>query len=125
MKQVRPLSPHLQIYKPQITSILSIMHRLTGIGLSVGTILIVLWLTSLSLGESFYEYYIIFVKSVFGKLILIAFAFALSYHLSNGIRHLFWDLGYGFELDVVFKSGVVVIFSALVLTSLVWIYILF
>ena len=59
MKQVRPLSPHLQIYKPQITSILSIMHRLTGIGLSVGTILIVLWLTSLSLGESIYEYYII------------------------------------------------------------------
>ena len=125
MKQVRPLSPHLQIYKPQITSILSIMHRLTGVGLSVGTILIVLWLTSLSLGESFYEYYIIFVKSVFGKLILIAFTFALSYHLSNSIRHLFWDLGYGFELDVVFKSGVVVIFSALVLTSLVWIYILF
>ena len=125
MKQVRPLSPHLQIYKPQITSILSIMHRLTGVGLSVGTILIVLWLTSLSLGESFYEYYIIFVKSLFGKLILIAFTFALSYHLSNGIRHLFWDLGYGFELDVVFKSGVVVIFSALVLTSLVWIYILF
>ena len=125
MKQVRPLSPHLQIYKPQITSILSIMHRLTGIGLSVGTILIVLWITSLSLGESFYEYYIVFIKSLFGKLILIAFTFALNYHLSNGIRHLFWDLGYGFELDAVFKSGLAVLFSALVLTSLVWIYILF
>ncbi len=125
MKQVRPLSPHLQIYKPQITSILSIMHRITGIGLSVGTILIVLWLTTLSLGESFYEYYILFIGSLFGKLILIAFTFALSYHLSNGIRHLFWDLGYGYELDVVFKSGIAVIFSALVLTSLLWVYILF
>ena len=122
MKQVRPLSPHLQIYKPQIT--LSIMHRLTGIGLSVEQFNCFM-VNTLSLGESFYEYYIIFVKSVFGKLILIAFTFALSYHLSNGIRHLFWDLGYGFELEVVFKSGVVVIFSALVLTSLVWIYILF
>ena len=68
MKQVRPLSPHLQIYKPQITSILSIMHDWTGIGLSVGTILIVLWLTSLSLGESFYEYYIIFTKSLVWKI---------------------------------------------------------
>ena len=125
MKQARPLSPHLQIYKPQITSILSIMHRITGIGLSVGTILIVLWLTTLSLGEYFYEYYILFTKSLFGKLILIVFTFALSYHLSNGIRHLFWDLGYGYELDVVFKSGVAVIFSALVLTSLLWVYILF
>ena len=125
MKKERPLSPHLQIYRPQITSVLSIMHRITGVALSVGTFLIVIWIISLSLGENFYEYYLIFVKSWVGKLILVGFTFALSYHLSNGIRHLFWDLGYGYELNVVFRSGVAVLISAFMLTSIIWAYILF
>ena len=125
MKKERPLSPHLQIYRPQITSVLSIMHRITGVALSVGTFLIVIWIISLSLGENFYEYYLIFVKSWVGKLILVGFTFALSYHLSNGIRHLFWDLGYGYELNVVFRSGVAVLISAFMLTSIIWVYILF
>ena len=125
MKKERPLSPHLQIYRPQITSVLSIMHRITGVALSGGTFLMVIWIISLSLGENFYEYYLIFVKSWVGKLILVGFTFALSYHLSNGIRHLFWDLGYGYELNVVFRSGVAVLISAFMLTSIIWVYILF
>ena len=125
MKKERPLSPHLQIYKPQITSVLSIMHRITGVALSFGTCLIVLWVLSLSLGEFFYEYYIIFIKSWFGKLVLVGFTFALSYHFSNGIRHLFWDFGYGYELNIVFRSGVAVLISAFTLTTIVWAYILF
>tara|TARA_B100000029_G_scaffold394871_1_gene392560 strand:- start:117 stop:494 length:378 start_codon:yes stop_codon:yes gene_type:complete len=125
MKKVRPLSPHLQIYKPQITSVLSIMHRITGVVLSFGTFLIVLWITTLSLGENFYQYYMIFIKSWFGNLILIGFTFALFYHLSNGIRHLFWDFGYGYELNTVFMSGVAVLISAFILTSIIWAYILF
>ena len=125
MKNERPLSPHLQIYKPQITSVLSIMHRITGVALTAGTFLMVLWITTLSLGESFYEYYIFFIKSWFGNLVLIGFTFALSYHFSNGIRHLFWDLGYGYELNVVFISGVIVLISAFILTCIVWTYILF
>ena len=125
MKKERPLSPHLQIYKPQITSVLSIMHRITGVALSIGTFLMVLWIISLSLGENLYEYYMVFIKSWFGKLILVGFTFALSYHLSNGIRHLFWDFGYGYELNIVFRSGIAVLISAFTLTSIVWTYILF
>ena len=121
----RPLSPHLQIYKPQITSVLSIMHRITGVALTVGTFLIVFWITTLSLGESFYEYYMVFIKSWVGYLILIGFTFALFYHFSNGIRHLFWDLGYGYELNIAFISGVIVLISAFILTSVIWGIILF
>ena len=125
MKKTRPLSPHLQIYKPQITSVLSIMHRITGVALTGGIFLLVVWIICLSLGEHFYEYYMNFIKTWFGQLILIGFTFALSYHFSNGIRHLFWDFGYGFELSVVFRSGIAVIISALMLTSIFWTYILF
>ena len=125
MKKERPLSPHLQIYKPQITSVLSIMHRITGVALTVGTFLIVFWITTLSLGESFYEYYMVFIKSWVGYLILIGFTFALFYHFSNGIRHLFWDFGYGYELNIAFISGVIVLISAFILTSVIWGIILF
>tara|TARA_A100001015_G_scaffold247011_1_gene283678 strand:- start:334 stop:714 length:381 start_codon:yes stop_codon:yes gene_type:complete len=120
----RPLSPHLQIYRPQITSILSIFHRITGIALSIGSVLIVAWILTLSLGQSYYEYYSFFCKSWFGKTIFIVFTFAFNYHLSNGIRHLFWDFGYGYELKTVYKSGLVVILSACVLTTFIWIIIL-
>ena len=124
MSKHRPLSPHLQIYKPQITSILSIFHRITGVALSVGTILLVFWVLTLSLGESYYNYYLIFSKSWLGTIILIGFTFALCYHLSNGIRHLFWDFGYGYELLTVYKSGVTVILCSCILTLIIWIYIL-
>ena len=125
MKKERPLSPHLQIYKPQITSVLSIMHRITGVALTFGMVLVVLWITTLSLGESFYEYYVFFIKSWFGNLILIGFTFAFFYHLSNGIRHLFWDFGYGYELNIALISGVTVLISAFILTSIIWGIILF
>ena len=125
MKKERPLSPHLQIYKPEITSVLSIMHRITGVALTLGTVLVVLWITTLSLGESFYEYYVFFIKSWFGNLILIGFTFAFFYHLSNGIRHLFWDFGYGYELNIALISGVTVLISAFILTSIIWGIILF
>ena len=125
MKKERPLSPHLQIYKPEITSVLSIMHRITGVALTLGTVLVVLWITTLSLGESFYEYYVFFIKSWFGNLILIGFTFAFFYHLSNGIRHLFWDFGYGYELNIALITGVTVLISALILTSIIWGIILF
>ena len=125
MKKERPLSPHLQIYKPQMTSVLSIMHRITGVALTLGTVLVVLWIATLSLGESFYEYYVFFIKSWFGNLILIGFTFAFFYHLSNGIRHLFWDFGYGYELNIALISGVAVLISAFILTSIIWGIILF
>ena len=125
MSKQRPLSPHLQIYRPEITSILSIFHRITGITLSVGSILLVLWIFTLSLGKSYYEYYTMFSQSWIGVLIFIGFTFALNYHLSNGIRHLFWDFGYGYELATVYKSGFAVILSSIILTVIIWIGILF
>ena len=120
MSRQRPLSPHLQIYKPQITSILSILHRGTGIVLSVGSIILVLWIVTLTLGESTYLMYSNIINNWFGKFIIFGFTFALFYHLSNGIRHLFWDAGYGYDLNHAYISGISVIISSLLLTSMTW-----
>ena len=120
MSRQRPLSPHLQIYKPQITSILSILHRGTGIVLSIGSIILVLWIVTLTLGESTYLMFSNIINNWFGKFIIFGFTFALFYHLSNGIRHLFWDAGYGYELNHAYISGISVIISSLLLTSMTW-----
>ena len=120
MAKERPISPHLQVYKPQITSVLSIFHRITGVALTFGLILLVAWIFTLSLGEEYFEYYVMFIKSWFGLLILFGFTFALNYHLCNGIRHLFWDAGYGYEIETVHKSGLAVLVVSFVLTILIW-----
>ena len=98
MTRKRPLSPHLQIYKPQLTSILSILHRATGVTLSMGSIILVLWIIALTLGEETYAMFSLIVNHWVSKFILLGFTFGLFYHLSNGIRHLFWDAGYGYDL---------------------------
>jgi len=98
MAKERPISPHLQVYKPQITSVLSIFHRMTGVALTFGLILLVAWIFTLSLGEEYFEYFSLFIKSWFGLLILFSFTFALNYHFCNGMRNLFWDAGYGYEI---------------------------
>ena len=120
MNRQRPLSPHLQIYKPQITSVLSTLHRGTGIVLSIGSIILVLWIVTLTLGESTYLMYSNIINNWFGKFIIFGFTFALFYHLSNGIRHLFWDAGYGYELNHAYISGISVIISSLLLTFITW-----
>jgi len=120
MSRQRPLSPHLQIYKPQITSMLSILHRATGIALSIGSVILVLWIVALTLGENTYLMYSNLINNWFCKLIIFGFTFALFYHLSNGIRHLFWDAGYGYDLKHAYISGVAVIISSLLLTSITW-----
>ena len=120
MARERPISPHLQVYKPQITSVLSIFHRITGVALTFGLILLVAWIFTLSLGEEYFEYFSLFIKSWFGLLILFGFTFALNYHLCNGIRHLFWDAGYGYEIETVHKSGLAVLVVSFLLTILIW-----
>ena len=120
MARERPISPHLQVYKPQITSVLSIFHRITGVALTFGLILLVAWIFTLSLGEEYFEYFVMFIKSWFGLLILFGFTFALNYHLCNGIRHLFWDAGYGYEIETVHKSGLAVLVVSFLLTILIW-----
>ncbi len=110
----RPLSPHLQIYKPQITSILSILHRATGVALATGLTILCWGLWAMSKGASSYECFQWFIHSPIGILMLLGWAWALCYHLLNGIRHLFWDMGYGFNMTVVNASGwVVIVFSFL------------
>ena len=125
MNRQRPLSPHLQIYKPQLTSILSILHRATGVALSIGSVILVSWVLALSLGETAYSSYSMIINSWFGKLVLFGFTFGLFYHLSNGIRHLFWDAGYGYDLKVAYTSGTLVIISSLTLTIVTWFIVLF
>ena len=102
----RPLSPHLQVYRPQITSVLSILHRMTGVALTVGTLLLTYWLVSAAYGPGVFADAQSFMGSFIGQLLLWAFTFALFYHLGNGIRHLAWDFGWGFELSQVRTSGI-------------------
>ena len=117
----RPLSPHLQIYRWQWTMALSILHRATGVALSVGTLLLVGWLLALSEGPIRYEAYQTFIGHWFGRLLLFGWTWALFYHLCNGIRHLFWDTGRGFELDTAAKSGYFACFASVSLTLIAWI----
>ncbi len=118
--QKRPLSPHLQVYRPQLTSVLSISHRITGVALSVGTLLLVYWLAAAAIGPDSFARAQAFIGSWFGQLLLFGWSVALFYHLSNGIRHLFWDAGKGFELRQVYASGYAVLASTAVLTALAW-----
>ena len=120
-KTQRPLSPHLQVYKPQITSVLSILHRATGCFLSIGSLLLAYWLYNVAYGEQQYSAIHGFLSGIVGQLLLIAWSAALYYHLSNGIRHLFWDAGKGFSLPVVTKSGLAVLASAATLTAITWV----
>ena len=115
-----PLSPHLQIYRWQISSLLSITHRITGILNLLGLIFISAWISSAGIGENLFEYFSVFLKSFIGKFILIGFTWSISYHLLSGIRHFFWDLGYGYEIKTVNISGVIVIISSLLLTVFLW-----
>ena len=117
MQKERPLSPHLQVYRPQMTSMLSIMHRGTGVFLALGTPLLVYWLVKLAAGPLAYAELQQSLSHWFPQLILVGWSFALFYHLANGIRHLFWDIGKGFEMESLKKSGYAVLASAIVLTS--------
>jgi succinate dehydrogenase / fumarate reductase cytochrome b subunit len=116
----RPLSPHLQIYKPQLTAVLSIAHRASGIFLVIGTLLLVYWLTALAEGQDSYAQAQAFLGSTLGRLILFPWVFALFYHLCNGIRHLFWDMGAGFEISTVYASGKIVVVTSIALTLIVF-----
>ena len=117
----RPLSPHLQVYKPQLTSMLSILHRITGVALAVGTVLLVWWLVAAAASPSYFALVERFVGSWLGLLLLFGWTFALFFHLCNGVRHLFWDAGLGFELETAYASGWAVVAVSGGATVLAWI----
>ena len=117
----RPLSPHLQVYRPQLTSFTSIMHRITGIGLAVGLLYLVCWLTAAASGLEAFDKLQSFNGSIIGRLLLLGWTIAFFYHLLNGIRHLAWDAGWGFELPAAYKTGYAVLIGTAALTILAWV----
>ncbi len=117
----RPLSPDIQIYRPQLTSVLSITHRVTGIALSVGAPLLVFWLIAAASGPQAYSAIQGILNSWLGLLLMFGWTFSFFFHLCNGIRHLVWDAGYGFELHTIYASGWTVVAASMVLTVASWI----
>jgi succinate dehydrogenase / fumarate reductase cytochrome b subunit len=120
----RPLSPFMfpTWYRFQITSALSILHRLTGIALAIGSILLTWWLVAIAAGGSVFTATHAFIASPSGLLLLFGWSVAFFYHLLSGIRHLFWDAGYGFDIRSAYRSGYAVLAGTVVLTLLAWLY---
>lgn len=116
----RPLSPHLTIYRPQITSVLSITHRITGIGLTIGILPLTLWLYAIAYDASLFESLQHFFTGFIGRLLLIGWTLAFYYHLGNGLRHLNWDIGRGFALPDVTASGQLVLVFTVAMTVFTW-----
>lgn len=117
----RPVSPHLQVYKPQITSVLSITHRITGVVLCFGAVLLTYWLMAATYGPDVFATAQAILGSWIGRLVLLGVVFSLWYHLANGIRHLAWDAGWGFELTQLRASGLTVVAVAVILTVLTFV----
>ena len=116
----RPLSPHLQVYRPQISSALSIFHRITGVALSAGAVLLSLWLAAAAASPGAFAVAQSLIDSILGMIVLFGFTLALFYHFCNGIRHLLWDAGYGFELPTMHRTGYAVLIASAGLTVIFW-----
>ncbi|MDE2149214.1 MAG: succinate dehydrogenase, cytochrome b556 subunit [Gammaproteobacteria bacterium] len=119
----RPLSPFMlgQYYRFQLTSLLSITHRITGVILSVGTVFLAAWLLSAATGPASYGGFVRFARGWFGQLLLFGWSWALFYHLCNGIRHMLWDTVHAFELKDVYLGGWIVVAASLLLTAGIWV----
>ncbi len=120
-KETAPLSPHIQIYKWQFSSLLSITHRMTAVINIIAFGLIILWVVFLSLGPELFIIFQNFLSSFIGKFLLIGFTWSFCYHLLNGIRHLVWDFGYGYEMKTANISGAAVLLLSFIFTTLIWV----
>jgi len=120
MENKKPLSPHIQIYSWNISSLISISHRITGVINILALTLICLWIALLLLGESNYEYIKFFLQSFFGKFLIICLTWSFIFQILSEVRHLFWDFGYGFEIITSKISGLFVIFGSFILTVLIY-----
>ncbi len=121
MDNNNPLSPHIQIYSWNISSLISISHRITGVLNILALTLICFWIASMLLGSASYELIYIILNSFFGKFLVIGITWSFSFQILSEIRHLFWDMGYGFELTTSKISGIIVIFGSFVVTILIYI----
>lgn len=120
-KRQRPLSPHLQVYRLKFHMIMSGVHRISGLALGLGTLILVWWATALATSREYYEFFEGWMVHPIGRLVLFGFSFALIYHALNGIRHLLWDTGRGFEKTEVKRSAIIVIVLTIILTTAVWV----
>jgi succinate dehydrogenase / fumarate reductase cytochrome b subunit len=116
----RPLSPHLQVYRFQWTMLLSITHRITGVGLAAGGLLLVWWLLALAIGPAYFEVVQAILAHWIGRLLLLGWTWAMFYHLCNGIRHLCWDAGWGFGVTTSRNTGLIVLAGSILLTLVSW-----
>lgn len=117
----RPLSPHLQVYRPQITSMLSILHRITGGGLAVGAVLVAFWLFAARHSDDMFAMTQTFRAHAIGKIMIFCWLFAFVYHLMNGIRHLAWDAGLGFNIKTTYITGWLVFIASILATIAIWV----
>ena len=120
MAKARPLSPHLQVYRLPLPALLSITHRMTGIILATGTVLLSIWLLALAYGPESFAMAMMVISHPLGQLVMFGYSAALFYHMCNGIRHLNWDRGAGLEIEQVYRSGKFTIALAIVLTAALW-----
>ena len=123
MAKPRPLSPHLQVYRPQLTSVMSIMHRATGAVLATGSILLVVWLIALAAGDDIFGSVTAVLHHPVGELVLFGYSLALVYHGLNGVRHLLWDLRFGLEIGQVYQSGYLVLGLTVIMTAALWLWV--
>lgn len=117
----RPLSPHLQIYKPMLTMMMSIFHRVTGAALYFGTVLLAWWLIAAATGPDYFEFVNNLFGSFIGRLVLFGYSWALFHHMLGGMRHLVWDTGRGFELPTIEYMAWVTLIGSLSLTVIIWV----
>ena len=120
MAKPRPLSPHLQVYRPQLTSVMSIMHRTSGVVLATGSLLVALWLVALAAGTTVFSPVADAIQHPLGQLVVLGYSLALVYHGLNGIRHLMWDLRIGLEIKQVYQSGYLVLGLTVLVTATLW-----
>ena len=120
MAKPRPLSPHLQVYRPQLTSVMSIMHRASGAVLATGSLLVALWLVALAAGTTVFNPVADAMQHPLGQLVVFGYSLALVYHGLNGIRHLMWDLRIGLEIKQVYQSGYLVLGLTFLVTAALW-----
>ena len=116
----RPLSPHLQIYKPMLTMMMSIMHRMTGAALYFGSLLLVWWLIAAATGPEYFEFVSSLAGTLIGKLVLFGYTWALIHHMLGGIRHFIWDTGRGFELPTIERMALASLIGSIGLTVAIW-----
>ncbi|HHI81718.1 MAG TPA: succinate dehydrogenase, cytochrome b556 subunit [Rhizobiales bacterium] len=120
MSTQRPLSPHLQIYKPMLTMMMSIVHRITGAALFFGTILLAWWLIAAATGPAYFDLVEGFMASIIGRFVLLGFTWALIHHAIGGLRHLLWDTGRGYDLETIEKLAKLSLAASIILTLVVW-----